>query len=227
MEIYPVDLIFHIINIIVLFVIVRTLAYKPIRKFMLEREARVKAQLDEAEAAKAQAGELQARYESCIADAEKDRDALLAEGHDAAIKESHEIIDAARAQAASIVEDARAQARAQAEKAMSDARGDLANAAVELAGRVLCFNEAARSRAMAMNTAKSGTSTGVLKPAGAADETELKEMTTCLENLTGRNLQLSVELDKSILGGFVGYIDGQVYDFSYLAQLRQAQSRLS
>ena len=42
------DLIINIVNIIVLFVIVKTLAYKPVKKFLDDRKAKIEKQLNDA-----------------------------------------------------------------------------------------------------------------------------------------------------------------------------------
>jgi len=223
MEIYPVDFVFHIINIVVLFVVVRALAYKPVRKFMLAREERIKAELDAAAQTKADAEALQAQCQTRLADVEKERQAILDKSHEDAAAESRTTLTAAHAEAEQIVEKARADAAVQAERAMGDARTELAAAAVELAGKVLRFDAAARQRAMDMNTTLSGEAEAVVKAAAECSEADTAEMKQCLENLTGRHLTLKVEQDASLLGGFVAYIEGQVYDFSYAAQLHELQ----
>ena len=85
------SLILNIVNIIILFVILRALVYNPVKKFMAARQERVDAdikgaqeKLKEAQAAKAQ------------------RDAELAEAVDAADKERRRILDAAESHAAEI-----------------------------------------------------------------------------------------------------------------------------
>ena len=52
------DLIINIVNIIVLFVIVKTLAYKPVKKFLDDRKAKIEKQLNDAAEAQKQADEL-------------------------------------------------------------------------------------------------------------------------------------------------------------------------
>ena len=226
MEFYPIDFVLHIINIVVLFVLVRTLAYKPVRKFMLAREERIKAQLDDAAAAKAEAEAVKADCEARLADVEKERQALLDESRETAAKESRSILDAARTEADGILDAARANADALAERTMNDARAELAGAAVALAGKVLCFDEAARMRAMQMNTALSGEAVATVKVADAVSSDEVDDIRRCLENLSGRHLRLKIEQDESLLGGFVAYIEGRVYDFSYAAQLGALQQTL-
>ena len=60
------DLIINIINIIVLFVIVRGLAYKPVKKFLDARKERVANELSEASEAKQTAEEEALKYKELI-----------------------------------------------------------------------------------------------------------------------------------------------------------------
>lgn len=131
------SLILNIVNIIILFVILRALVYNPVKKFMAARQERVDAdikgaqeKLKEAQAAKAQ------------------RDAELAEAVDAADKERRRILDAAESHAAEITaaaeeqadeirSTAQVQAQHTAEKMREEAREEIADLAVEIASRVL------------------------------------------------------------------------------------------
>ena len=49
------DILLHIVNTLILFVAIRLLVYKPVRKFMNARTERVQAQMDEAAAREAEA----------------------------------------------------------------------------------------------------------------------------------------------------------------------------
>lgn len=227
MEFYPIDFVFHIINIIVFYVIVRNLAYKPVRRFMQQREERVRTQLAGAEAAKAEAERMRGEYEGHLANTEAECELFKSGKHEEAIKESLAIVDAARDEAERIVARARAEAEDQAGIAMNEAKTSLAAAAIDLAGKVLCFNEAARSNAMAMNTHLEGSASGTVRFCGEVSNDEIAEIRRCLENLSGRHLSLSFVKDDSLLGGFVAFIEGQVYDFSYLAQLNEARATIS
>ena len=48
MEIYPLDIAIHLVNIVIFYLIVKLLVYKPVRKFMDERTARIQGEKDEA-----------------------------------------------------------------------------------------------------------------------------------------------------------------------------------
>ena len=131
------SLVLNIGNIVVLFVLLRLLVYKPVKKFMSSRAAAVsqqlesaQSQLQEAEALKAQReAELSASAEA--AEAEKRRILDAAESHAA------EITAAAEAQAEDIRSSAELQAQHAADKLKENAREELADLAVEIASRVL------------------------------------------------------------------------------------------
>ena len=226
MEFYPIDFVLHIINIVVLFLLVRSLAFKPVRKFMLAREEKVKNQLAEAEQARADAEALKAEYDARLAAADADCAALRGEKLAAADAERQKLLDDAQARAEAILGDAKAKAEAQAQQTMAEARTEIASAAVALAGKVLCFDGEARARAMEAEVALSGEADALIKVADAVSTDEIDEMKRCLENLSGRHLSLKIEQDESLLGGFVGYVEGKVYDFSYAAQLNALQQSL-
>jgi len=226
MEFYPIDFVIHIINIVVLFVLVRALAYKPIRKFMQAREEKIAAQLADAEAARAAAETLKAEYQSDLDNVRSEGDAILSERRSDAEKQAEEILAAARQQAEETVRTAKADAERAAEDAMRSAEGALANAAVDLAGRVLSFHEAACANAAAAQTAPEGDAEGTVKVAAQPSDEDAAEILRVLENLTGKHLTLKTEVESDLLGGFVAYIEGKVYDFSYASQLKELQRTL-
>ena len=66
----PIDLLLNLLNIVLLFLIVRTLAYKPIRKFMDARTARVTAEAKAAEEKAAEAEKLKEEYTQLLENGE-------------------------------------------------------------------------------------------------------------------------------------------------------------
>ena len=94
-ELHPLDIALHMLNIVVLFVLLRALVYKPVRKFMRARADGIQKQIDEAQrladenAAAGKAGE------SRLAEAGAEAAALLARSQ----KQAAELIDAAAKEA--------------------------------------------------------------------------------------------------------------------------------
>lgn len=73
------DLIINIINIIVLFVIVKSLAYKPVKNFLDARKARIDESLKNAENKNAEADALKAQYEEALKQSKQESDKIMGE----------------------------------------------------------------------------------------------------------------------------------------------------
>lgn len=227
MELYPIDLAIHVVNLVVLFLILRALLFQPIRKFMAARESAIAAQLQEAEAAQAQAEQLKADYTAKLEKAQDECQAIIAKGYREGSEHAEDIEKEAREAADKLLSQAKQEAQDFKKQAMDDAKDELTDLAVDLAGRVLRFDEETKKRVAAGSTAKSGLRTGVLKVAVQPDDENLAAITARLEALLGCSLTLKVEVDESLIGGYAAYVDGHVYDFSYAAQLQSLKQKLS
>ena len=68
MELYPIDIAIHLVNILVLYILLRVLIWKPVRKFMLDRENRIQSQLDDATQLKKDAEQTKQDYDRRMAE---------------------------------------------------------------------------------------------------------------------------------------------------------------
>ena len=127
---FPIDLILNILNIVILFVIVRFLVYKPVKKFMDARTARVTAA---AEAADALSEQLKAQ----LAGAANDADRIRNEAAAAAKVQADNVLKEAGEQADRIVSEAKERAEAEREEVLSSLRSDIASSAEAIAGKIL------------------------------------------------------------------------------------------
>ena len=127
----------HLLNFAILFVALWLILYKPVIKFIRERQARIeKEKADAAEALK-RAEEACAEQESRLAslDAEIEEKRAVAESEIALIRE--EEMRKSEARAAEIVSDAERRAREEADRVVSEAREGIRDAAVTLAERII------------------------------------------------------------------------------------------
>ena len=120
------DLIINIINIIILFVIVRGLAYKPVKKFLDARKERVAKELSDAAAAKQTAEEEALKYKELT---EKSK----AEGTEI-INEAERT---AKQSAAEITEKARENAKREREAQVASMKDEIAELAFDISRQVL------------------------------------------------------------------------------------------
>ena len=227
MELYPIDIAIHLVNILVLYVLLRVLIWKPVRQFMAGREERVAAQMEQARALQAEAEKIKADYDARLVDVQATCDKMLSEGRMAAQATGQKYIDKARTQADAILSEARAQADEEKRRAMDEVKEELADLAVDMASRVLRFDEQTRRNILLGTGTKNGNRKGVLKLAAPCDSKELSAIIDRLERLLGCHLELTTEIDSSLIGGFAALVDGKVYDFSYVTQLTAMQQKLA
>lgn len=227
MELYPIDIAIHLVNILVLYILLRVLIWKPVHKFMLGREERVAAQMEQAKALQAEAEKIKADYDARLVDVQATCDKMLSEGRMAAQTTGQKYIDKARVQADNILSEARAQAAEEKRRAMDEVKEELADLAVDMASRVLRFDEQTRRNILLGTGTKTGSRKGVLKLAAPCDNKELSAIIDRLERMLGCHLELTTEIDSSLIGGFAALVDGKVYDFSYVTQLTAMQQKLA
>ena len=131
------DILYHIINAVILFLIVRQLIYKPVRKFMAARTERVAASLREAAEAQAKAGELKAEYERRIAAAEDNARARALEITSAANESAKSMTDTAKRESLALLDRARDMARQEHDQALAGLRDEVAELSIGIAEQIL------------------------------------------------------------------------------------------
>ncbi|MDR2421562.1 MAG: ATP synthase F0 subunit B [Oscillospiraceae bacterium] len=133
----PVDVIIHALSVVVLFILLRLILWRPVSAYLSERAARVKAELDGAERAKAEAEAMKSEYESGIGDFEERGREILRESQARAGEQAKEITDGAKAQAEKMLSDARERIAAERREAVASARREIAQLAAEMASGIL------------------------------------------------------------------------------------------
>ena len=133
----PADILIHLINIVVLFVLLRIILWKPVIKFLSARASRVKAELDDADSAKSSAFALKAQYEMGIGSLENEGKQIIRSSQIKAEEEAQAIIKEARSQADGLLSDTREKIEIEKAQAVSSAGREIAQLATELAARVL------------------------------------------------------------------------------------------
>jgi len=66
----------------------------------------------------------------------------------------------------------------------------------------------------------------ILKIAPPYQEGEIGKISRGFEKLLGHEVRFRVVEDESLIGGFIAYIDGRVYDASLATQLGELRRRL-
>lgn len=131
------DIVQHLVNILVLYALLRLLIYKPVRKFMDARAARVQAQLDEAERMHAQAHEDSEQAAKRLAEVEDEAHRKLVESNRSASEEAAAIAAQAQEEARAILDKAKAEADQQRAEIQRRLQPEIADMAVEIAEKLL------------------------------------------------------------------------------------------
>jgi F-type H+-transporting ATPase subunit b len=136
-ELYPLDILIHIINIIILFLLLRQILFKPVTRFLSERSERIKNQLAEAETRFNEAEALKQGYQRQL-------DKAVEEGHDIvrtsktkATQDAQVILDEAKAQAEKTFDEAREKIAREKDRALEQMHQEVAQLATDIAARIL------------------------------------------------------------------------------------------
>ena len=129
-----INLVFTIINLLILYFLLQKFLFKPVNNILAQREEAIKKQFEEANQAKSEANELKAQYENSIAAAKEDSAKIVSEAKSKARDEYDRIVNEADAEAARRREEAQkklAEDKSRYIKNMEAEFGDLVIAAAE------------------------------------------------------------------------------------------------
>lgn len=131
------DLLINIVSIIVLYLVVKKLAYNPVKKFLDARTQRVEVEKSEASKNLSEATEMKEKYDELLKDCENAKAEAIKEGINNAKAEATEILDTAREQAKAIVDKANKNAKEKEQEALDNAREEIVNLAIDASTALL------------------------------------------------------------------------------------------
>ncbi len=109
-----INTIFTVINLLILFVLMKRFLFKPVREVLAKRDAEIQALYQQAEETNQAADALQAQYRESLASIETERQETLAKSKMEASKEYDEIISNAHKKADKILKEAEEEAAREA-----------------------------------------------------------------------------------------------------------------
>lgn len=112
-------------------------AWGPLLKIVDEREKNIRASVETAEKAAAEAKDVLAKHQDMLRGAGREREEILARALKEAEKARTELVEKARSDAERIVERAQEQIEQEKTQAIADLRGQVADIAVEAASRIV------------------------------------------------------------------------------------------
>jgi F-type H+-transporting ATPase subunit b len=129
-----------IINLIILYLILRRVLFKPVTKFMEDRTNSIKADLENADRAKSEAALLLQEYKDKLSSARKEADSIVSDAHERAQNEYETILAAARKDSELLLKKAGEQVEQERQQMLKEMKNQVASLALAAASKVLEAN---------------------------------------------------------------------------------------
>lgn len=133
----PMNLVFTVVNLLVLLFLMKKFLYQPVLNVIEKRRELIGQQFAQADAAKKEAEQLKAEYESCLAGAQRERQEKILAAQAQARSEYDRIVADADAKAEKIVADAQKAGEEEYEKTLRQAQAQIAGLAVAAAAKIV------------------------------------------------------------------------------------------
>jgi F-type H+-transporting ATPase subunit b len=127
----------YALNIGILFVVLRLVLYKPVKKFLDEREARFRNREEEIERRDHETQADRARYDELLGHVKEESDGLIRDSRQSANRRAEEILSDAEKQAEEMIRQARRQIAEEQKQARQEMKDQIVDLAVDMAGRIL------------------------------------------------------------------------------------------
>ena len=124
-------------NLLIIFLILKKLLWKPVQKAMDDRKAMVDKQFADAQAAQAQADANQAQWAEKLATADDEARARIADADETARRHGERVVADAKDKAAGIIRQAEAEAVLERQKAEAGIKREIAAVGAQLAEKML------------------------------------------------------------------------------------------
>ena len=134
---FSVTFLITVINITILFFVLRAILFKPVTKFMADREKRIQDSIEQSEKDKSQARDMLAQYQAQLKTAEADAEAIIQNARENANLEAEKIIAEGRVSAEAVMANARKQLETERRAAFAAFRSEAAALVVSAASRLV------------------------------------------------------------------------------------------
>ncbi len=237
--IVPGILLAQIINFIFLLLILRVIAFRPLRNMLNKRKESIAKGLEDARRAEERLANIEKDYQARMDAARADAQKMVAEMTANAEKNSAAIVAKANEDAARIKAQAREEAEAERNRALADLRSQVV--ALSLAATNKLIGESLdeqRQRALVaefFSGVKAGKVVLIEPGIGGAGKAEVtaalplstEEQATISQDLSSRGAsEVTFKVDPKILGGLVVRIGDRVVDASVSGQLESLKQSL-
>lgn len=127
----------YAINVVIIILVLSKLLYKPVSKYLKERQAKIDSALDGAAASEKDAAELKRQYEELLSQARAESAETLRKTSEQAARQADEIVEAAREQSRQIIQQAHGDVEKQMKLAREQSHDQVVEMAVQMASQIL------------------------------------------------------------------------------------------
>jgi F-type H+-transporting ATPase subunit b len=131
------NLVWTIVNLLILFLLVKRFLFHPIQKILDQRAAEIAKGFSDAQTAQEAANSLKKEYETSMAGIQDQRLQILAETGEKADKEYNRIIEEAKAEAKKTLNQAEIAAQKEHDKRIREARNEIADLVVAATAKIV------------------------------------------------------------------------------------------
>ena len=139
------NILFNIINLIILYLLMKRFLFNPVNAILEKRQQAADAQFAEADRQKAEAKESQEHYDALVQGAEDEKKRIVADARQEASAEYGRIVSEAKDKADGLVEKAKADAENEKAAAMQQADAAVRDMVVTAAARMVAMKDAKES----------------------------------------------------------------------------------
>lgn len=132
-----VNLLLNVINIIILFVIVKALVYKPVKKFLDNRTERVNDETAKAQKILDEANKTLLEKDKIFAESRAEGEKLAKSAYEEARMNAENIINEAKENARILEEKTKARLKTERESLIASSKDEIADLAINIAERIL------------------------------------------------------------------------------------------
>ena len=129
------DVAFQLLNTGILCAVLTYLLYKPVKNFLAARRERIEGQITSAETQLKEANEMKVMYEEKLKSIDKEKEAILGEARNRALKREQEIIAEAKREAETLKNRAMVDIQREQEKAKDEIKKQIIEVSSLMAGK--------------------------------------------------------------------------------------------
>lgn len=146
---FNINLVFTIINLLILYFLIRRFLFKPVLDIIAKRQEEVEAEFKKADEATKVADQIKVKYEEAMASVDDEKKQVVANAQKKASEEYERIVAEARATAEGIVEKAQTEANVEKDKILSKADAEIAEMVINATAKVVAAKvDVANDRAL-------------------------------------------------------------------------------